>query len=194
MNSPLFVAIVGSMGTVTLIFSGALFFIPCKPKILPAEFAAYNSFLGFALVPLFLPEISFKYLIISIVLFIVLLLVLIPLRGFSFHTDLSMDELTLRIPALLQCSKPEQSSIEPRSAIFHTDNGLHIIAKPYIGNKVRQVFVTGGFRLKNMLSTFNLLASLQYDANFKKSAPVLFIFSVLLIILFFVFRSRNTGF
>lgn len=44
MNSPLFVAIVGSMGTVTLIFSGALFFIPCKPKILPAEFAAYNSF------------------------------------------------------------------------------------------------------------------------------------------------------
>lgn len=194
MNSPLFVAIVGSMGTVTLIFSGALFFIPCKPKILPAEFAAYNSFLGFALVPLFLPEISFKYLIISIVLFIVLLLVLIPLRGFSFHTDLSMDELTLRIPALLQCSKPEQSSIEPRSAIFHTDNGLHIIAKPYIGNKVRQVFVTGGFRLKNMLSTFNLLSSLQYDANFKKSAPVLFIFSVLLIILFFVFRSRNTGF
>jgi hypothetical protein len=194
MNSPLFVAIVGSMGTVTLIFSGALFFIPCKPKILPAEFAAYNSFLGFALVPLFLPEISFKYLIISIVLFIVLLLVLIPLRGFSFHTDLSMDELKLRIPALLQCSKPEQSSIEPRSAIFHTDNGLHIIAKPYIGNKVRQVFVTGGFRLKNMLSTFNLLASLQYDANFKKSAPVLFIFSVLLIVLFFVFRSRNTGF
>jgi len=194
MNSPLFVAIVGSMGTVTLIFSGALFFIPCKPKVLPAEFAAYNSFLGFSLVPLFLPEISFKYLIISIVLFIVLLLVLIPLRGFSFHTDLSMDELTLRIPALLQCSKPEQSSIEPRSAIFHTDNGLHIIAKPYIGNKVRQVFVTGGFRLKNMLSTFNLLASLQYDANFKKSAPVLFIFSVLLIVLFFVFRSRNTGF
>ena len=160
MNSPLFVAIIGSMGSVTLIFSIALFFIPCKPKVLPAEFAVYNSFLGFALVPLFLPEISFKYLIISIVLFFVLLLVLIPLRGFSFHTDLSMDELTLRISALLQCSKTEQSSVEPRSAIFHTNNGLHIIAKPYIGNKVRQVFVTGGFRLKNMLSTFNLLSSL----------------------------------
>lgn len=194
MNSPLFVAIIGSMGSVTLIFSIALFFIPCKPKVLPAEFAVYNSFLGFALVPLFIPEISFKYLIISIVLFFVLLLVLIPLRGFSFHTDLSMDELSLRIPALLQCSKPEQSSIEPRSAIFHTDNGLHIIAKPYIGNKVRQVFVTGGFSLKNMLSTFNLLSSLQYDANLKKGAPVLFIFSVLLIVLFFVFRSRITGF
>jgi len=104
-----------------------------------------------------------------------------------------MEELEKKIPELLQCSKPEQSSLEPRSIIFHTDNGLIIITKPAFGSKFRHVFVTGGFKIKNILATYKLLAQFRTANDTKKETFVLFIFSLLLIILFLVFRSTISG-
>jgi len=193
MSSPPFIAIIGSMGSVTLIFSIVVFLLPFKTKPLAAESSLYIPLFGIALFPLFLPQIHVMNLLISLGIFCIFLLIFIPFRGLSFQTDVSMEELEKKIPELLQCSKPEQSSLEPRSIIFHTDNGLIIIAKPAFGNKFQHVFVTGGFKIKNILATYKLLAPFRTANDTKKETFVLFIFSVLLIILFLVFRSRITG-
>jgi len=152
-----FICVLGSCGTL-LVFFGSIFYYLGKKRnsVIGTELNGIVTIAGVCLHPLFLTgSLKTESLIAGLITLFLLTILIIPLRGISFQTSMTKDEIIERLRKSMTFTEDGPSSCNPKVHRMITHEGVMIVVKSVLRDKSREVFVVCGINLKKAYKVKN---------------------------------------